>query len=270
MRVIDCARVCFMMSVTTTVALAQPKIENVPKGPTMSDTIAFSTVVRPPTSSKPPLESPFMCEHGMEYVPLPAFPAGNYTAYVVKDKAITAEITAWPSAVAEVHKLLPNISTQIAYLNGNQSASLAGVFGGSTRREHIAIDFMKYRSEDIEHSPGKIVYGRIGAGMRLEIDVDTKDASIGGSLFALAASAKAGRTVGTIKVDVIGIDAKDVTMSMPFTTDLSEGSIQKIIEALAIVKSRLNDSSTTVVPQYIARIRCADGIKTTEKSGGRF
>jgi hypothetical protein len=102
--------------------------------------------------------------------------------------------------------------------------------------------------------------------MRLQIDIDTNDATLGGNLLAIAASAKAGKTTGNISTDVIGIDAPDVTVSMPFTSDLSDGSIQKIIEALAIVKSRLNDQNTTLAPQFIARIQCIKKDKSSRSN----
>lgn len=203
--------------------------------------------------------SPFKCTGDLRYVPLPTFDAKNYTKTSKIDGKLVDVEMEWPSTQAEINRLLPNISTQIGFLSGHQSGSVGGIFGASSHREHIAIDFMKYRSEDIvDTSQQTVAYARVGAGMRLIIDVVTTEASIGGSLIALAVSAKAGRTYGSISVDVVGINAKDITLSMPFTTDLSEGSIQKIIEALAIVKSKISDDSSTLTPQYIARVDCVE------------
>lgn len=203
--------------------------------------------------------SPFKCTGDLRYVPLPTFDAKNYTKTSKIDGKLVGVETEWPSTQAEINKLLPNISTQIGFLSGHQSGSVGGIFGASSHREHVAIDFMKYRSEDIvDARQNTVAYARVGAGMRLIIDVVTTEASIGGSLISLAVSAKAGRTSGSISVDVVGINAKDITLSMPFTTDLSEGSIQKIIEALAIVKSKISDDSSTLTPQYIARVDCVE------------
>ena len=85
----------------------------------------------------------------------------------------------------------------------------------------------------------------------------TIDASLSsGGLIPIAISAKAGLTRGEITADVIGMDSSDITLAMPFTSDLSEGSIQSVIEALAIIKAKLHEESTTVDPHFIARIEC--------------
>lgn len=206
-------------------------------------------------------ESPLACNGKLEYIPWPAFSANNYTDVRIVNGRPEKKAANWPSTAAEVNKLLPNIATQVTMNKGTASANVGGLFGANLRSEHITIDFMKYRSEAIEDENGKVfAYGRIGAGMRLVIDLETSDSTLGGSLVAIALSAKAGRTSGTISADVIGMDANDITLSVPFTTDLSEGSIQKIIEALAVVKTKFRDSNTTLTPQFIAKINCVQGV----------
>lgn len=217
-----------------------------------------SMVDRALLDSLNPASSPFFCESGLIYVPLPAFSAPNYSFIKIDTDGKPIRITEyWPTDTSLINKLLPNISTAVAVTNINGSINAGGIFGASTHREQITIDFMKYRSEPISSADGKaVMYARLGAGMRLQINITTSETNLGGSIMAIAASAKAGKTSGMISTDVIGIDANDVTLSMPFTSDLSEGSIQKIIEALAVVKSKLNDPSTTLVPQFIANIKC--------------
>lgn len=211
-------------------------------------------------------KSPFSCESDLVYVPLPAFSVPNYSYIKIdgdgKAKRVTVD---WPTTTAEINKLLPNIATEVAVAIVDGSASLGGIFGAKAHKELITIDFMKYRSEPVTgEDGGSIIYSRVGAGMRLKIQITTSDMNLGGSLLALAASAKAGKTSGIISTDVIGIDANDITVSMPFTSDLSEGSIQKIIEALAVVKSKLNDPATTLVPQFIAKITCAPYLRKSQ------
>lgn len=61
------------------------------------------------------------------------------------------------------------------------------------------------------------------------------------------------------------MDAKETTQAMPFTVDLSDGNIQKVVEALAIVKTKLYDDTTKVFPNLIARIECAPVAKRQAK-----
>lgn len=203
--------------------------------------------------------SPLACKGSLNYVPWPAISAENYTAFSVENGNLKKIISAWPTTTAEVSKLLPNISTQVSILTGEAEVDV-GIFGKSKWRSvEYAIDFMKYRSEPIQDTSGKAYsWGRVGAGMRLIVKVRTREASISGNLMAIAASAKAGDTTGSISADIIGLDAKDVTLSVPFTTDLSDQSIQKIIEALAVIKSKFGDATTNIKPQLIARIDCDD------------
>lgn len=203
--------------------------------------------------------SPFSCDSDLNYIPLPAFSVPNYSFIKIdadgKPKRITQD---WPTGTANINKLLPNIATEVAVTTIDGSVGASGIFGASMHQELITIDFMKYRSEPVSSDDSSAaIYSRVGAGMRLKIKITTSEINLGGNLLAVAASAKAGKTSGIISTDIIGIDANDVTISMPFTSDLSEGSIQKIIEALAVVKSKLNDPATTLVPQFIAKIKCA-------------
>lgn len=202
--------------------------------------------------------SPLACDGEIKYTPWPAFPASNYTVVSISsDGKLVSTAKTWPEGTADKNKLLPNISTQIAMSKIEGSGSAAGFWGASAEAKRIVIDFMKYRSEAIKTTDDAIfAYGRIGAGMRLTIDLETIEANLGGNLMAIALSAKAGKTTGTISVDVVGLNATDITLSMPFTTDISDGSIQKIIEALAVVKSKLNDPNTTLDPQFLAKINC--------------
>ena len=199
------------------------------------------------------------CEYGFDYKPLAAFDAPNYTKVTLRpNKKVLWSPQKWPSTNKEKNALLPNIATNVKIVDVKASAKIGGVFSADGQGKQIIIDFMKYRTEPVIESGNDklLMYSRVGAGMRLEINMTTVDAGLDANLFAIAASAKAGKTVGSISVDVIGMNAADVTLSMPFTSDLSEGSIQKIIEALAIVKSKLHDKNTTLSPQFIARVQC--------------
>lgn len=202
-------------------------------------------------------ESPLVCEGEIKYLPWPAFTANNYTDVHIVDGKLQKKSQDWPEDPSQINKLLPNIATQVELGKAEASGTVGGLFGGTLYTKHITIDFMKYRSEAIQDSAGTIfTYGRVGAGMRLQIDLETTEANIGGSLLAIASSAKAGKTTGSISVDVIGMSAPEITLSMPFTTDISDTSIQKVVEALAVVKTKFHDPTTILKPQFVAKIIC--------------
>jgi hypothetical protein len=204
--------------------------------------------------------SPFACEHPLKYIPLPAFSVSNYSFTKIKaDGSAETAVAEWPTGTTrttEINQLLPNIATEVTVEDVGHAFSAGGIFGATLHKKLITIDFMKYRSEPISSGKDPVIYSRIGAGMRLKIAVVTSEANLSGSISAIVASAKSGKTVGSISADIIGMDSNDMTIAMPFTSDLSDGSIQKVIEALAVVKSKLNDSKTTLSPQFIAKITC--------------
>lgn len=196
----------------------------------------------------------------IDYVPIPALPAGGYTKIEVdttnnKTKAVLAP---WPSSAASVNKLLTNISTDITQSTADISSGFGNIFSGSHSNKQYVIDFMKWRAEPLYTTDNKSLgWVRVGVGLRLIVNITEDNGSAGGSLLALAISAKAGRVKGSISTELIGMDAPQITQAMPFTIDLSEGNIQKVIEALAIVKAKLYDSNTTIYPNLIAKIVCA-------------
>lgn len=202
------------------------------------------------------------CDGDLRYIPVPAFQANDYTTVKLVSNTPTVTRIAFPSTTAEINKLLPNLSMDVS------SEEITGggqVFWFNTGLNHrkIVMDFMKSRTEPIVDASNNFYgYGRVGAGLRLKIDLWTSESSFDGSLIGLAASAKAKTAYGRITAETVGLNNSDVTLSMPFNADFSEGSIQKIIESLAVIKSRLHDTTnTTLVPHFLARVTCA---KATE------
>jgi len=203
------------------------------------------------------------CNGTLEYIPVPAFEMKEYTVINRSGPPPFVKPEKFPVSTADINKLLPNLSMDVSnreVVGGGE----AFLFKSDVKKRQIVMDFMKSRVEPILDADDKFYgYGRVGAGLRLKIDLWTTDSSFDGSLVGLAASAKAKTAYGNITAETIGINNSDVTLSMPFSADFSEGSIQKIIEALAIIKSRLHDPNATLTPHLLARISCPssnDGI----------
>lgn len=202
------------------------------------------------------------CSSGrIEYTPIPALPAGGYTRIEI-DRTTNKPIPIndnWPDLAKDVNKLLTNISTNISQSTKDISVK-GGIiwFSGSRSEKQYVIDFMKWRAEPLYTQKDKqLGWVRVGAGMRVVVNITKSDGSATGSLLSLAVSARAGKVDGSISTELIGVDSKEVTQAMPFSVDLSEGNIQKVIEALAIVKTKLYDDNTTLSPNLIAKIQCA-------------
>lgn len=204
------------------------------------------------------------CDGGLRYIPVPAFQAHDYTTVTFNSDSPAVTREPFPTGTDEINKLLPNLSMDVS---SQEVAGGGQAFWFKTDLNHrkIVMDFMKSRTEPIVDTNNTFYgYGRVGAGLRLKIDLWTSESSFDGSLIGLAASAKAETAYGRITAETVGLDNSDVTLSMPFSADFSEGSIQKIIEALAVIKSRLHDpEKTTLVPHFLARITCANATETT-------
>lgn len=201
----------------------------------------------------------FSCPTGhLVYVPLPPIATWGYTEVAVgANNAVSTKSTAWPAGAAAVHKLLTNISTNITQTSDEFSGVVTGIGTGSRRNRNYVIDFMKWRAEPLTDSNGQALgWARVGVGLRLVVVVTSGDVDLSGSLLSLAAGAKSGRVSGSISVELIGLDDSQIAQAVPFNVDLSESNIQKIAEALAIVKAKMYDASTTVSPSAIARMQC--------------
>jgi len=199
----------------------------------------------------------------VDYIPIPPLPAGGYTEIKIENNVAKPVVEGWPTgsgSAEKVNALLTNIATDIASSEVGGSGEVASIFSASHSHKQYVIDFMKFRIEPLTTAADvttPLGWVRVGAGMRVVVDITKSDGSVSGSLIALAANAKANKLEGFMSVELIGIDAKETTASMPFTVDLSEGNVQKVIEALAVVKTKLYDPTTTVRPNFIARVECS-------------
>lgn len=234
-----------------------------------ADSVPFSTVITLPgdgAEQGKALTELMSCDGDLKYIPVPAFQANDYTNVELVSSTPKVTRQAFPKGTAEINKLLPNLSMDVS----SQEVSGGGQvywFKSDLNHRKIVMDFMKSRTEPIVDASNKFYgYGRVGAGLRLKIDLWTSESSFDGSLIGLAASAKAKTAYGRITAETVGLDNSDVTLSMPFSADFSEGSIQKIIEALAVIKSRLHDTEhTTLVPHFLARVTCAKAPEAPSK-----
>lgn len=214
------------------------------------------------------------CGQDLTYLPLPELYVSNYTETTLKKGKAEMVSTTWDLEDTKEKKkllrtLLPNIASEIVVEDTDDEGNVKGIFGFSRTvvNKHVTIDLIKYRTEPILDSESQrlLFYATVGAGLRLKITVHTNDASLDvGNLLNLAIGVKSGAVSGQISSHVIGMDSNDLNAAMPFTYDLSEASVQKMIEALAIVRAKFNDDNTSIRPHLLAKVTCQDKKKKSE------
>lgn len=200
--------------------------------------------------------SVLLCENGIKNTSVPHFPVPTYADVKDVSGTLTTVNTPWPTATAEVHARLPNTSTEIGTITKAFGGSLAAILGFQKTDKIITIDYIKYRIEPMTSSGVDMGYSRVGVGMRITVDVREGKFEFSGTLQSLAGAVTAKSLKGTISAELIGISSPDVGMAMPFTADLSEAAVNRIIEAMAVVKSKMFDEKTVIQPQLLSRIEC--------------
>jgi hypothetical protein len=111
----------------------------------------------------------------------------------------------------------------------------------------VVMDYTKYMVVDTPTPPGS---GRVGVGMRVKAQIHTMSANVDlSSLFKLGVAASTNQLQGNLSVDIIGIGGADDLILLPSPID--ESSVQKSLESLAGVKSRMLTDSATLTPQLM-------------------
>lgn len=161
-----------------------------------------------------------------------------------------------------INTYLPNHNASVVVIKKDESGSLkflTATLSGDAGSYRVLMDYMKYRIEPIysdANEAGKQEYlgtGKVGVGLRISADVVTYKTGVDlGSLLALGVAASQGYLKGSLSVDVIGIDSKDVTNLIPLNAVIDESSIQQALQALASIKTKLHDKDVILTPHVIA------------------
>ena len=112
----------------------------------------------------------------------------------------------------------------------------------------IVMDYSKHRTV----LQGKWGKGRIGVGLRLVAKITTSRNNLNlGDFFALGAAAEANHLHGTLSIEVIGIQSRDISALVPLPAELNQTTMQNAMQALSTIKSRIHDEDTRLHPQVI-------------------
>lgn len=168
------------------------------------------------------------------------------------------EVVKWASLDNDTkRKLLPNqTATMTTYKleSSGEAKYLTSVVSGETGTYRVIMDYAQYRTDPLISEDGiNLGSGRVGVGLRIKAEIQTFEANVDlGSLIAIGFAAKANQLRGRLEVHALGINSPEITTLFPTPSTIDETSIQKVLEALAAIKSKLGDQSTNITPQIIA------------------
>ena len=94
------------------------------------------------------------------------------------------------------------------------------------------------------------MYTGIGLRIRAEFKALEGGLNISG-LPAIAAAASANGISGRLTVQTLGITGPEITGLMPLISDISVSSIQSAVQAVAAIKAKIYEESTTVYPKIV-------------------
>ncbi len=154
-------------------------------------------------------------------------------------------------------------------LNGNVNFN-AGIIGTSVKGQSymLIVDYIKYitsskkinvkypssnaQGQDEEKSFVGTVPMYTGIGLRIRAEFKALEGGLNISgLPALAVAANSKGISGRLTIQTLGITGPEVTALMPLISDISVASIQFALQAVAAIKAKIYEKSTTVYPKIV-------------------
>lgn len=152
------------------------------------------------------------------------------------------------------------------FVAGSEEAELWTAFGrvreGSDTRAPGAKNELQQSSK---FSMAQRIPVYIGAGLRIQANVHVNKGTVQLSLFGIGSAAEAGNVSGTMVIQTLGIFGKSISPLIPLPSDVSQGSIQAALQALAAIKAKLYDDDGVKVDLqivgYEATLRSVNAIR---------
>jgi len=157
----------------------------------------------------------------------------------------------------QINKILSDTHATISVSQYNASGTVsyeAASATASAGRYQVIMNYCNFVGEDVQDptTHALIGQGRVGVGLRLTALIITTKADINlGSVLALGVAADEGTVRGTMSVDSIGIRIAGNAGPILSNTTIDESSIQKTLEAIAVIQSKIADPTTYLDPQLI-------------------
>lgn len=191
----------------------------------------------------------------LDYQPIDPFPATF--VWIFNPDSTKNELKYWEQlSDSAIITHLPIQSSSVMIRRTDASGSLnylSGTVSGQAGSYEVIMDYMKYKVDHIYDGSKYLGIGKVGIGLRIVAEVITFKSNINlGSLLSLGAQAQQNNLSGSIIIDVIGIDSKDVTNLLPLTSEIDQSSIQSALQALASIKSRIYEKGVMITPHRVA------------------
>lgn len=168
------------------------------------------------------------------------------------------EMVMWASLDNDTkRKLLPNQTANMTTYrleSTGEAKYLTSIVSGEMGTYRVIMDYAMYRTDSINGEDGtNLGTGRVGVGLRVKAEIQTFEANVDlGSLIAIGFAAKSNQLRGRLEVHALGLNSPEITTLFPTPSTIDETSIQKTLEALAAIKSKLGDQATNITPQIVA------------------
>jgi len=178
----------------------------------------------------------------------------------------------------ELRAFLPNIYEQFAIAKSDRDGRLTFLTASATRGTgtYFAIwDYSSYFVTKIYDDIGIYIGdGKVGYGLRLMVQMQTTRRGIDlGSIFKVGVAFSRQEVSGRIALQTIGINSRDINLIAPgISGSIDETSLQKALEDLAKVRSKIYDPATNVKAQILAILpkKVESGIKEAQPNFSAF
>ncbi len=110
-----------------------------------------------------------------------------------------------------------------------------------------------YPEKENQPTANVVIPVYVGVGLRLTAKILVLKGTVNlSSLGAIAASAEAGKSTGSLVVQTLGINGKQVATSLTLPNDLNPSTVQSAIQGLGAIKAIMYDSAgTRITPRAV-------------------
>jgi hypothetical protein len=205
----------------------------------------------------------------VDFIPQDPLPSPKITYYDSTGQQVTKSWTQLNNQ--QIRNILSNTHAQISVGKFDGSGNLTYLVAKATAAVgtyRVIMDYCDYVDETVSDPTGQVIgQGRVGVGLRLTADVTTTSANVNlGSLLALGVAASVNQVKGTMTVDSIGIVLAGSAGPILTNATIDETGVQKTLESIAVIQSKIADTTTVLDPQLLAVKPTASAVKPTDVS----